>query len=420
MELDNTLVPWKGITSKVSRVFPVLRSLSASSNYFKSLSHPMMDGLTSLTLEYNQFTMIWDIIILRQLESLEVLHLKGNKIASIDKPGNPLTSFHAFGKKVKYVDLSYNAIASWSFVDDLPQVFPGLEELRLSHNPIYEGTNKETGKVPTVEESYTLTLARLGNLKSLNFSKITPADRTDAEMFYLSSIGKELAKVPESEEHTVTSQHKRFPELCEKYGAPTVVRSLEGAVNPNFLEARLIKFTFYLPSGPQVVGKDKQENRKEVVTMVPGTQMKAEDAIVKVREIPKSFDVYRVKGITGQMFGVPPLKIRLIWETGEASTIFYFQTVSSKSFYSFWDNTYFSINCSGIPLPVTRIFKKIVMIVRMRKKLLKWKRKVLQLIRTAALSGYVGRKNLKMVRERWETRLMVRKLGSVSRCDETR
>lgn len=289
------LVSWDAIKTIVD-LFPTLSALSVSSNYFTSLSCPLPDGITSLTLEYNEFTIMWDLIPLRQLKTLEVLHLKGNKISRLDKEGYQLSSFHAFGERLRYVDLSYNAVASWSFVDDLPQIFPGLEELRLSHNPIYEGLSKEDGTATSVEEGYMLTLARLGNLKSLNFSKITAADRTNAEVFYLSRIAKAMAEVPESEEHTVTLQHKRYSQLCEKYGAPVVVRKIEGAVNPSFLEARLIKFSFYLPSKPQA-GR--------------------EEAFTQLREIPKSFDVYRVKGIVGKMFDVSPLKIRLIWETGE-------------------------------------------------------------------------------------------------------
>lgn len=310
-----------------------------------------MDGITTLTLEYNQFTMIWDIIILRQLDSLQNLKLKGNRISSVDKPGIPLTSFHAFGTRLRYVDLSYNAIDSWRFVDDLPQIFPGLEELRLSHNPIYEGLPNDI--VATVEEGYTLTLARLGNLQSLNFSKITPADRIDAEMFYLSKIAKEMGKVQESEEHVVTSRHKRYSELCKKYGPPAVVRSHEGVINPNFLEARLIKFTFYLPSkvpaeeeeattnlrktrisadvnsslkmqgGKREAIPEAGEVAKSFVLHQPlAKQSTATEAITKVRELPKSFDVYRVKGIVGKMYDLSPLKIRLIWETGEVRVMF--------------------------------------------------------------------------------------------------
>jgi hypothetical protein len=289
------LISWGAVKAVVAQ-FPLLSTLSASSNYFKSLSCPLPTGITSLTLEYNEFTMIRDIVHLRQMTSLEVLHLKGNKISSIDKEGYQLSSSYVFGTRLKYVDLSYNKITSWSFIDDLPQVFPGLEELRLSHNPIYEGLSKENGMTTSVEEGYMLTLARLGNLKSLNFSKITAADRTNAEVFYLSRIAKAMAEVPESEEHTVASQHQRYSELCEKYGAPAVIRKREEAVNPDFLDARLIKFTFYLPS-------KSQGNHEEVIT--------------KLREIPKSFDAYRVKGIVGKMFDISPLKIRLVWETGE-------------------------------------------------------------------------------------------------------
>jgi hypothetical protein len=133
-------------------------------------------------------------------------------------------------------------------------------------------------------------------LKSLNFSPISDIDRRNAEMFYLSRIGKEMATVPESEEHTVTSQHKRYTELCEKYDKPDVIRKGTETINPDFLEARLIKFTFYMPSNT-----------------IPGQ----EDAIERRKEIPKGFDIYRVKGIVGRLFGVKPLHIQLIWETGE-------------------------------------------------------------------------------------------------------
>jgi tubulin-specific chaperone E len=39
--------------------------------------------------------------------------------------------------------------------------------------------------------------------------------------------------------------------------------------------------------------------------------------ITKHREIPKGVDVYRLKGIVGRMFGVRPLRTRLVWESNE-------------------------------------------------------------------------------------------------------
>jgi hypothetical protein len=295
--MDETLLPWVKIRS-VAEQFGSLTALTASSNILKNISHPLPTWLrlTSLTLEYNEFTSISDLSYLSSLESLETLLLKGNKISKITADSTDTPPI--FRNNLHYVDLSYNAVSDWSFVDELTNVFPGLTALRFSHNPVYDtiSNSKENVSATSVEEGYMLTLARLGNLKTLNFSNITTADRTNAEMFYLSRIGKAMAEVPESEEHTVTSQHKRYAELCETYGAPDAVRKGVDTIDPDFLEARLIKFTFYMP---------------------PGTQNGQDEEITKQRELPKSFDIYRVKGVVGRMFAVPPLSLRLIWETGE-------------------------------------------------------------------------------------------------------
>ncbi len=81
------------------------------------------------------------------------------------------------------------------------------------------------------------------------------------------------------------------------YGAPTIIRTTPSTINPNSLEARLIKFTFYL-----------------LVTSADDTSMRK---IVHDKQIPRSFDVYRLKGIVGKLFGKLPLQLRLVWETGE-------------------------------------------------------------------------------------------------------
>jgi hypothetical protein len=160
-----------------------------------------------------------------------------------------------------------------------------------------------------VEEGYMLTLARIANLKVLNFSNIIPADRTNAEMFYMSRIGKAMAAVPENEEHVITSQHRRFKELCELYGAPTVVRA-GPTVNPDFLEARLINFNFYMPAG---------------------TKDGPTSTITIKQEIPRGFDIYQVKGIVGKLFGLRPFSMRLIWETGEWDPVAGYEDLEESS-----------------------------------------------------------------------------------------
>ncbi|KFX92062.1 hypothetical protein V490_05582 [Pseudogymnoascus sp. VKM F-3557] len=295
--LNEMILPWDSICL-LARQFKDIKSIEASSNDLSTLplngpSSLLPQTLTSLTLEYNDFVSLADLLPLTELTSLNSLHLKGNKICAVgsgsqgEKP--------VFSDQLSYVDLSYNKISDWQFVDSLPDVFPGMTALRISHNPAYEVVAKPGDVMTSADEGYMLTLARLANLKSLNFSSITPAERTNAEIFYLSRIGKEMAAVPETEESTVTRNHRRYSELCKIYEAP-VVRRAEKAINPDLLEARLIKFTFCLPAGT-----------------LPGQTSE----ISKVQEIPRGFDVYRIKGIVGKLFDVRPLSLCLIWETGE-------------------------------------------------------------------------------------------------------
>lgn len=289
------LLSWEEICL-LARQFKDITTLDASLNDFLTLpavglSSLLPTTLTSLKLEYNGFSSLSDLSPLTALTSLKTLHLKGNHISTICAESQ--NEMPVFGAQLNYIDLSYNHITSWAFVDLLPAVFPGMTALRISHNSVYEVVVKAGDAATSVDEGYMLALARIANLRSLNFSTITTADRTNAEMFYLSRIGKEMAAVPESDEHAVTSKHRRYAELCEIYGAPVVVRAGK-AINPDLLEARLIKFTFYL-AGSAVEGQTE----------------------TKTQEIPRGFDIYRIKGIVGKLFGLRPLGLRLIWETGE-------------------------------------------------------------------------------------------------------
>lgn len=284
----------------IAAQFPDLVSLHASANQFSSLSPlpaaPFTSTLVSIYLEFNDFTSIADIASLANITSLRNLHLKGNRISAIT-PKDSSTSIPVFSKNLQYLDLSYNQVSTWSFVDYLPDSFPGLTALRFAHNPIYSNpeldtptTTAATKAAPNTDEAYMLLLARLPALKTLNFSTITPADRLNAEMFYLSRIARQLSAAPEADEPQILKLHRRWPDLCELYGEPAVVRRSE--TDPNFLEARLVAVEFRLV----------------------GT---GDDALTKTVRIPKSFDIYAVKGIAGKLFGLPPLGLRLVWETGE-------------------------------------------------------------------------------------------------------
>lgn len=240
----------------------------------------IFSSLTTINLEFNEFTSLSDVASLTDLKSLRNLHLKGNNISSLAAAGEDAP---IFSEEVKYLDISYNTVAQWTFLDSLTTSFPGITGLRISHNPIYE--QPTASEAATSEEAYMYTVARIGQLVTLNFSKITDTDRSNAEIFYMSRIAKQIAGVAEGQEKTVTATHPRYAELCSIYGEPDIIRREE--VNPAFLEARLINVTFHL------------------------------DGEERASRIPKSFDIYAVKGIAGKLYGVAPLDLTMVWETGE-------------------------------------------------------------------------------------------------------
>lgn len=304
----------------IAAKFPSLTTLYTSTNQLSRLScipasWPLTTTLTSIYLEFNEFTSLTDVASLTSLGSLKNLYLKGNNISTMvssdTTEGEDVPSPPVFSKTLTYLDISYNKIHHWSFVDALPDVFPGLTSLRLAHNPVYDNpgfsnstnktaaatnnTNSSSNSSTVTEEAYMITVARLAALQSLNFSAVTPTDRTNAEMFYLSRIGRQLASVPEEDEPKTIAQHRRYAELCEIYGEPVVVRRKE--VNSAFLEARLIGTTFRF--------RQRAEEKEE--------EAEAERKV----QIPKTFDIYAVKGIAGRLFGYEPLGLKLVWETGE-------------------------------------------------------------------------------------------------------
>ena len=95
--------------------------------------------------------------------------------------------------------------------------------------------------------------------------------------------------------------HPRYKNLCEIYGEPEIATKARAAGDPaaGTLEARIVRFTFRLSSDD-------------------GTTSKAEETIVeKTQDIPRTIDVYALKGIVGRLFGIRPMGCKLIWETGE-------------------------------------------------------------------------------------------------------
>ncbi|KAL0261145.1 hypothetical protein SLS55_004841 [Diplodia seriata] len=300
LSFEDTLLSWEDVTG-ICSAFPALTTLTLNSNAYDKLGQTQLPStITELILEKNYFRSLDDLRCLTKLPNLRSLKLKNNLISAIRDPHLAGEEPLVFSDSVSEIDLVHNSIEDWGFIDSLPSVFPGLTSLRISSNPLYHGLQAVDGKPLTADDGYMLTIARLGNLKIMNFSTISAKERLNAETYYLSQIGAELSNVPEGQESKVTATHRRYSELCAEYGEPTIVRLDADAVKPNSLAARLINFTFY----PGSSVKAKLEGKGKAVEEFSA-------------ELPRSFTVYSMLGVVGKRLAMSPLDLRLFWETGD-------------------------------------------------------------------------------------------------------
>ncbi|CAE7012373.1 hypothetical protein CFE70_002213 [Pyrenophora teres f. teres 0-1] len=286
LKLEDTLLPWTDL-AQLTHLFPSLTTFSAASNLFTTLTlHEPNPQITELILEDNLLTSLSSLSNLAKLPNLQRLILKQNKVSELITPD---TAIPVFPPTVREVDLSFNEISTWAFIEQLAHVFPGLQSLRVSHNPLYSSLQAPDGRTLTADDGYMLTLARLGNLKTLNHSPINEKERLNAETYYLSMIAKEVQFASENLREQILKSHPRYAWLCEEYGEPDVQRSVN-AVNPNSLAARLLCVKFYLATSTSTVFET---------------------------EVPMSSTAYTVLGLVGKHFSIKPMQCRLVWETGD-------------------------------------------------------------------------------------------------------
>lgn len=282
---------------------PSLTALYLQYNALSTIPLPLQTpNLSTLVLNSNNFTSFSALQPLTCLPSLAVLSLRSNQITSLTSdPSEPAPIFHS----LIVLDLSDNLITSFYFIANLPPLFPNLSSLRISQNPVFAAL--------TTEESFILTLARIGSLQHLNFSTITPDERTNAELYYLGRISKELSAAPVEREADIIANHPRYDDLCALYGPPEIERETGANDNipENTLAARLTDITFYRPANsagyPHVTS-----------FFTPTAESLATDTIIeKAQRIPRTVTPYQLKSIVGRLFALPPAHLRLVWETEE-------------------------------------------------------------------------------------------------------
>ena len=151
----------------------MLSTLSASSNQLACLKYSLTSQtIVTLVLEHNNFTALSDLRAISRIPTLENLRLGHNRIShtsSVETISTEDNSFR-FMETLAYVDLSYNVVSSWEFINELPNIVPGLTGLRVAHNPLY--AIRDGKEAMGVDESFMLTLARIPLLKTLNYSVV--------------------------------------------------------------------------------------------------------------------------------------------------------------------------------------------------------------------------------------------------------
>jgi len=251
-------------------------------------------SITKLTLSGNEFTSLSDLLAITTLPKLEALLLNHGQISTINKSGENVI----FPSSLKNVELAFNAISTWDFIDSIPNTFPGIQSLRISHNALFQNLAAPDGRILSNEHGYMLTIARIASLKYLNYSFVTEKDRLDAESYYLSLITQELQLNPPEKAADILKSHPRYRELCEIYGEPEVRRE-EDNINPNSLGAHLLEL--------HLACEDSAGQPYSFRGFGPSF----------VLEIPKSFSVYAAIGEVARRLGLWGGRIQLYWQTDE-------------------------------------------------------------------------------------------------------
>ncbi len=308
-------------------LFSLLKTLWLSRNELTSFHTNYQafrfDSVTALFLENNAFTSLEPISMISiHFPNITHLSLQGNLISTI----GVRVSTYQF-PTVTSLNIADNYISNFVFIDALPSLFPNLYSLRISKNPLYDQSSASTTngtasdlsqpKIPS-DSTYYLILARIPSLKILNYTPITDRDREEGEIYYLSIAEKHYRNTlspfspTQSAIGTAQRQCPLYDTLCDKYDHPNILRAPPPAHTPTAaqkyapgtLGARLVTTTFYIP-----------------LSTFASPSAFPHPIYSLTRPLPPSMPVYTLKSLLSHHFGLPPLQLRLIYETGELDPV---------------------------------------------------------------------------------------------------
>lgn len=296
LSLSETLIRPSEVASAITAI-PSLEVLTLANNEISVWDRQdLPPSVRVLDLSGNRFESFTALRALAGLPQLGTLLLKGNSVGANTTNQHKPDDTHF--DMVSELELRDNKIASWSFFNTLPAIFPAMKHIRIAGNPLYRDLKSAEGKALSTDDGYMLTIARLPQLELLNYSKITDKERLNAETYYLGQIAIGLSNANEQQREVVLAGNPRYQALCEEYGEPTIsTKPKVNEVDLNSLAARLVNITF-----------------------IPYSS-KLQPCSEWTEEVPKSLNTYALLGIVGKRISVMPLKLRLVWETGERDPV---------------------------------------------------------------------------------------------------
>ncbi|KAA1469385.1 hypothetical protein DENSPDRAFT_773147 [Dentipellis sp. KUC8613] len=244
LELNATLMTWQEMLDVVTSM-PTLKQVEMGYNRLTKLlparyPDPFNSGIEVVNLDGNQLSDWTDVCrALAPFTRLNRLILSTNPLSTVpSRDGSSNLEVQPL-PQVKHLAFLSAGISTWASVDALNSWLPGLESLSLSGTPLVE--DEQTGR--TWRQ---FVIARVPSLRVLDSTPISPHQRTDAELFYLSSVARE----PFESETARRLSHPRWETLCKLYGAPTT--ALATRPKKDTLNSRLIRAHCQLTNFPDI------------------------------------------------------------------------------------------------------------------------------------------------------------------------
>ncbi|XP_044130919.1 tubulin-specific chaperone E [Bufo gargarizans] len=270
-------------------MWPALEELYLTSNNITSLKRPMncLQSLTLLDISNNHIIDGNQLHAISDLPRLKHLNISNNLISSMTFIAHHDCCTESFAS-LSSLSVNSNNISQWSFINELNKL-SNLQSLNCQNNPLMDSDkNPETVRQ--------LVIAKIARLTVLNRTEIIPQERKGAELDYRKMFGTEWLKSGGNRNTDLNNptmefltEHPRYSELIEKYGAPDDAEIKQP--EPFALKNQLLTLTIMCPEKP-----DQKPIKKK---------------------LPDSMTVQKVKGLLYRLLKVPSSELKLSYESSK-------------------------------------------------------------------------------------------------------